>query len=324
MRVSLGLSFLICIVCCSFGQFKDQIKVSGSFADVPLESIFDELSEQTNFFFSYNSDLLPKGSLYTLSAAAMPIDQFLSKLFVGTGITYSFFKDQIILNYEKPEPVVIKKKTLFSISGTVVEENGLPLIGVNIFLDGTSIGTSSDSLGHYQMSEIPQGLYNIVFSHVGYENGVYQISETNGGARIQNHQMVMSIEKLEDVEVNISRIDRSADTWLSNYMIFRREVVGLTSNGDNCVIENPESIDFFFDKKQNKLFAYAQEPIQIRNDALGYRIIYFLESFEKEIDGDLRFRGRMRFRNMEPSSNLEKRAWKNSRKKSYYGSLNHF
>ena len=71
------------------------------------------------------------------------------------------------------------------------------------------------------------------------------------------------------------------------------------------------------------MFAYSKEPIQIRNDALGYRISYILESFSKK-NSDLRFRGNIRFKNLEPINAQEKRTWNRNRKLSYRGSFNHF
>ncbi|SNS71368.1 CarboxypepD_reg-like domain-containing protein [Ekhidna lutea] len=321
MRASLFFVTTFIVLSC-FCQFRKNDRISADFDNVPLEVIFDSLSAQTNYFFSYNSNLLPKGSLYYIKAENEPIDQFLSRLFVGTGLKYSFFKDQIILNYVEPEQV-IKKKNFFTISGTVSDDTGQPLSSANIFLDGTTIGASSDIDGNYKLESIPPGYYNIVFSHVGYENAVYQISETNGGARIQNHKMELDLDQLEEVEVISNRIRRNENSWLAHYMVFKKEMIGLTEKADQCVIENPEVINFTYDSEANSLHAFAQYPLQIRNDALGYRVSYFLESFKKEND-DLRFRGKMRFRNLEPLSGSEKREWKRNRKECYYGSFNHF
>lgn len=322
MRVSLFLLILTYSLS-SYTQFKKSDRISISIENAPLEVIFDSLSAQTDYFFSYNSDLLPKGSLYSIVADDEPIDQFLSRLFIGTGLKYSFFKDQIILHYEAPQQV-IKKKNFFTISGTVYDENGQPLNSANVFLDGTTIGVSSDIDGNYKLESIPPGYYNIVFSHVGYENEVYQVSEMNGGARIQNHQMELDLGQLEEVEVISNRIRRSEDSWLAYYLAFKKELIGLTENAEKCVIENPEALDFTFERGSNTLKAYASEPLQIRNDALGYRISYFLESFRKESGGDLRFRGKIQFRNLEAVNRGEKKDWKRNRKESYYGSFNHF
>lgn len=322
MRASL-LVALCLILCQGFSQNRKKDLINGHYQDLPLEVIFDSLSAQTNYFFSYNSDLLPKGSRYTISADNTPIDVFLSRLLVGTGLKYSFFKDQIILNYLPPEERIIKKKNFFSISGTVYDENGEPLNNANIFLDGTTIGVSSDIDGNYKLESIPPGLYDIVFSHVGYENAVYQISETNGGSRIQAHQMELDLGQLEEVEVISNRINRAETSWQQHYAVFRTEILGQSENAQKSVIENPEALDFTFNVDRNSLSAFSQFPLQIRNDALGYRVSYFLESFRKE-ETDLRFRGKIRFKNLEPLNAAERREWRKNRKESYYGSFNHF
>ena len=321
MRVSLIIALSL-ILSQGIAQKRKNDLVNGSFNDAPLEVIFDTLTLQTNYFFSYNSDLLPKGSRYTIIADNMPIDRFLSKLLAGTGLQYSFFKDQIILNY-KPAERVVKKKNFFTVAGTVYDENGAPLNNTNVFLDGTTIGVSSDIDGNYRLESIPPGFYDIVFSHVGYENAVYQVLETNGGARIQSHQMELDLVQLEEVEVISNRISRKTESWQRYYTIFQEEILGQSKNAKQCVIENPEALDFTYNEDQKTLRAFSRLPLQIRNDALGYRISYFLESFRKD-ESDLRFRGNIRFRNLKPFNGNEKREWQKNRRIGYNGSFNHF
>ena len=66
------------------------------------------------------------------------------------------------------------------VKGIVAEinENGKknPLIGVNIFWEGTTIGTSSNQEGEFQIENIPK-TNKLVFSYVGYENEIIQISD---------------------------------------------------------------------------------------------------------------------------------------------------
>ncbi len=307
---------------CVIGQKSKNELVTIEVEDMSLEAILDSVSEQTNYFFSYNSELFPKGSRYTIDADSEPVDQFLSRLLVGTDLKYSFFKDQIILNYQPPEEQVIRKKKFFTISGKVQDEKGQPISGVNIFLDGTSIGSFSDIDGNFMLQSIPPGYYDLVFSHIGYENASYSLTEYNGGSRIQNHQLVFSPQELEEVNVVAKRTSMNEEDWNIYYQAFKQEVLGKSWVADQCVIENPEVISFTVGEG-DQLIAKADDVIIIRNDALGYRIDYFLESFERNAD-DLRFRGKMRFRNQNPASSKEKREWKKNRKISYRGSFNHF
>ncbi|MBB4077556.1 outer membrane receptor protein involved in Fe transport [Lewinella aquimaris] len=55
-----------------------------------------------------------------------------------------------------------------AISGTVYDEDGFPMLGANVVIQGTSIGAQTDFIeGKYQFKVDP-GTYNIVTSYVGY------------------------------------------------------------------------------------------------------------------------------------------------------------
>jgi len=43
-----------------------------------------------------------------------------------------------------------------------------PLIGANIYLEGTALGASTDMDGAYRIEAVPYGSYTLVFSYLGY------------------------------------------------------------------------------------------------------------------------------------------------------------
>ena len=57
----------------------------------------------------------------------------------------------------------------FSVSGYVLDKStGSPLVGANIFLESTSIGTASNEEGYYNIKNIKKGNYSINVSYIGY------------------------------------------------------------------------------------------------------------------------------------------------------------
>ena len=54
-----------------------------------------------------------------------------------------------------------------SVSGTVLGDN-VPLGGANVFLEGTTLGATSDSLGNYLITGIPVGKYIVRADFLGY------------------------------------------------------------------------------------------------------------------------------------------------------------
>ncbi len=82
-----------------------------------------------------------------------------------------------------------------TISGTVTDQDGLPLPGVNILVQGTTTGTQSDFDGEYTiMAEVGQVL---VFSYIGQKNA----SMTVGASNTINVQMQEDAQALEEVVV---------------------------------------------------------------------------------------------------------------------------
>lgn len=57
-----------------------------------------------------------------------------------------------------------------SVSGTVLEAGSdFPLPGVNVFIEGTTLGASTDLDGQFTLKNIPSGSYTLVCSFMGYD-----------------------------------------------------------------------------------------------------------------------------------------------------------
>ena len=64
-----------------------------------------------------------------------------------------------------------------SVSGTVVDDTGLPVIGASVIVDGLDIGTITDIDGTYQLT-VPDGSNRVIISYTGY--GTQEIDVTSG------------------------------------------------------------------------------------------------------------------------------------------------
>ena len=58
-----------------------------------------------------------------------------------------------------------------NIKGKVIDKiTKRPLIGANVVVQGTKAGSATDSLGVYSIENIPESVYILNFSYLGYEN----------------------------------------------------------------------------------------------------------------------------------------------------------
>lgn len=85
-----------------------------------------------------------------------------------------------------------------TVSGTVTDETGSGLPGVNVLVKGTTNGTTSDANGQYSLS-VPDGTENpvLIFSFIGYTSEEIPVS----GRTTIEVQLVPSIKSLQEIVV---------------------------------------------------------------------------------------------------------------------------
>ncbi|HAN00573.1 MAG TPA: hypothetical protein DCQ26_18415 [Marinilabiliales bacterium] len=88
-----------------------------------------------------------------------------------------------------------------SITGKVIDKNGEPLIGVNLMIKGTTIGTVSDLDGNYTISGVPNQSVEVVASFIGYTNLTKQLDLTNAKTATLNFTLLEDIAELSEVVV---------------------------------------------------------------------------------------------------------------------------
>lgn len=83
----------------------------------------------------------------------------------------------------------------------VASENGEPVAFANIYLENTSIGTSSNEKGNYVLKDIPAGSYTLKVTVLGYRSFTKNISIEKSQAKTINIQLIASSEQLEETVV---------------------------------------------------------------------------------------------------------------------------
>lgn len=160
----------------------------------------------------------------------------------------------------------------YKVEGTVFDfSTKLPLEGVSVFYDGTSIGTITNQKGKFTLVSDKQISALLVISYIGYKTQMFSKPSNDLG-------LVYLIENA----VQLDEVVMEPDTWSRERKlnIFRQEFLGTTIPALQCKIKNEKDIRLYYNKAKNTLFAYAEVPIQIQNNYLGYKIEYNLMDFE--------------------------------------------
>lgn len=195
-----------------------------------------------------------------------------------------------------------------------------PIHLANVFLSNTSIGTVTNAEGYFTIEHFPQGRYDVVVSCIGYESFVTTIQSAQLPKTIDIN-LVPKVNILQEVIVE----PYEKNGWDKYGKFFLDNFVGTSAFAKECKLKNPETIRFRYNKKENILRAFADEPIILENKALGYILKYDLKTFEYNYSTRIfYFQGYPLFEEMETGRKRLQERWESRRADAYYGSLMHF
>ena len=72
-----------------------------------------------------------------------------------------------------------------TISGTVTDNSsGQPLVGVNVVVEGTSMGAATGSDGSYSVSGVSDGSYTVTATYIGYSDQSQQVTVSGSSTTV--------------------------------------------------------------------------------------------------------------------------------------------
>jgi TonB-linked SusC/RagA family outer membrane protein len=155
--------------------------VSVRFENQDLRKVLKSIENQTNIRFAFRPREIPVDSKITIIASNESLGEVLDKVFKPLQLRYEVVGRQIVLSPIvqspiKPESIFRTEENTSSsqpidkvITGTVTDEKGDVLPGVNVVVKGTQRGASTDAEGRFMIS-VPDVNAVLVFSYVGYSS----------------------------------------------------------------------------------------------------------------------------------------------------------
>lgn len=164
MRISTFL-LMVCVFCSYAGNVHSQnARVNIRMSNVKLDKILNEIESQTDYLFIYNNQV-NINKIASVKAKNEAVAQVLDKILSGTGINYELEGTHIILTTEAVKENNARQQAK-TITGTVVDAGGEPIIGANIRIKGTTTGTITDIDGNFSIEAEPKSVIEI--SYIGY------------------------------------------------------------------------------------------------------------------------------------------------------------
>lgn len=136
-------------------------KIDLSVKNESLRQLIKQIETKTDYTFMLDQTV-DQSQKVSVDARQESLDAILKKAFAGKQISYEVVGKQIILKISRNSQSNQSRK----ISGTVKDQNGEPVIGANVSVKGTTVGTITDIDGNF-MLEAPADVV-IQISYIGY------------------------------------------------------------------------------------------------------------------------------------------------------------
>lgn len=158
------------LLVCSIGlaqaadSYAQKATVSLEMRNQTVKEVFDEIEEQSDFSFFFNIKHVDLQRKVSVVADKSDIFKVLETVFAGTDVRYSVVDRKIILSTERPKVQQIKEEK--KVTGVVKDQNGEPIIGANVSVKGTTLGTITGIDGDFVL-DVPENAV-IQVSYIGY------------------------------------------------------------------------------------------------------------------------------------------------------------
>lgn len=142
-----------------------------SVQDQSVKEVFDYIEQHSEFIIFYLDETIDVNRKVSVNLKDQRVESILEQLFKNTDVTYTINDRQILLSKRKKmaevAPVVaITQQKKNTVTGTIVDSSGMPIIGANILVKGTNSGTITDMNGNFSL-EVDKNA-TLVVSYIGF------------------------------------------------------------------------------------------------------------------------------------------------------------
>lgn len=178
--------------------YSQETRLSLHLKNVSIEELFQEIEKSSEYLFFYKENV-PKETRVSVDAEEETLDTILNKVLTEKNIDYHINDRQVVVALnpasKKVLPQPIPQQIRKTITGTVMDQHGEPVIGANVVEKGTTNGVITNIDGEFTLSVSENAV--IQFSYIGY---ITQEQSTRNQANV-NIVLKEDTQGLEEVVV---------------------------------------------------------------------------------------------------------------------------
>lgn len=167
MRISTLLLF-VCIFASYASDLSSQTaKVNIANTRMTIGDFIKQVEKETGYMFVYNKGEIDANRTVSLKKGNNTVGDCLNRIFDGTGVSFVFDDGYVVLTKHSQTQAAVSQQSGKLVKGAVTDESGLSVIGANVFIKGTTVGTITDMEGNFSL-EVPSDNDILVISYIGY------------------------------------------------------------------------------------------------------------------------------------------------------------
>ena len=226
------------------------VKVSVDLTDVSVSEALNDIEQKASFHFFYNNSLIDMNRKVTVKAEDKDVYALLDIIFRNTDVRYSVVDEDIILTVSKGNAPFQQG---IMITGTVTDDTGEVLPGVNVSVKGTQTGVVTDANGRYSISAANADAI-LIFSYVGYGTQEFRVgSQTVIDVRLTEDTMLMDevvvvgygTQRRSNITGSVTSVkpDTYKDMNLGVTSVLQGRVAGVFVTNNQIIIRGAASIN---------------------------------------------------------------------------------
>ena len=173
--------------------------VTKTFRNVPLKTVLEEVERQTGYSFLFENEEVDVNRPVTATFSDATIQTVLDRV-LDKSLRYSVNGGGKLVTISRRSQTQTPPQSdkALTLSGTVISSaDNQPIVGANIFVEGTTIGTTSDIHGNYTLS-VPPATKTVTVSFLGYDTKKIAVKDIHLFKLVT---LADASNKLEDVVV---------------------------------------------------------------------------------------------------------------------------
>ena len=171
-----GLLLIICLLFLIVQGSRAQTRtISVDVKNASLEQVLSLIEKQSDYKISYRNSILDRSPDITLKRENVAVEELLQTILTPKGLKYNIAAGNSIVITRDDASLRQSAPVGRRITGLVTDDKGVPAIGANISVKGSTTGTVTDIDGKFEL-EAPSNA-SLVVSYIGYYTETLEIRD---------------------------------------------------------------------------------------------------------------------------------------------------